>query len=267
MRYSNLHTHTNFSDGKHSVEENILSAIEKKMLSIGFSDHSYTACDTSYCMPAERYPDYHSTVLAMKEKYADQIPVYLGLELDAYSTLQPGIYDYVIASVHYIIKDGVCYPMDESPERQMECRDKAFGGDILAMAQCYYHILAEHVEKTRPTFVGHFDVITKFSLIPESDAAYQKIARAALERIIAACPYIEVNTGAISRGWRKVPYPGFDLLKAMREMGGEPVLSSDSHHRDNLTYYFDESVQLLKEAGFDHVCVFNGKGFDKVYFE
>ena len=29
MKYSNLHTHTSFSDGLHTVEENILSAIEK----------------------------------------------------------------------------------------------------------------------------------------------------------------------------------------------------------------------------------------------
>ena len=30
MRYSNLHTHSTFSDGKHTMEENVLSAIEKE---------------------------------------------------------------------------------------------------------------------------------------------------------------------------------------------------------------------------------------------
>ena len=28
-----------------------------------------------------------------------------------------------------------------------------------------------------------------------------------------------------------------------------------------------KKVEMLKQAGFDHVCVFNGKDFDKVYFE
>ena len=50
MRYSNLQTHSVFSDGKHSLEENVRSAIEKGMCSLGFSDHSFTPCDTSYCM-------------------------------------------------------------------------------------------------------------------------------------------------------------------------------------------------------------------------
>ena len=40
MRFSNLHTHSTFSDGKNTPEEIVLSAIEKNFLSIGFSDHS-----------------------------------------------------------------------------------------------------------------------------------------------------------------------------------------------------------------------------------
>lgn len=267
MRYSNLHTHTTFSDGKHSVEENVLSALEKNMLSIGFSDHSFTACDPSYCMFREKYEDYRSAVLAMKVKYKDRIPVYLGMELDYYSDIDRDQYDYLIASVHYIVKDGVCYPIDHSPEQQIDCRDNAFGGDMMAVAKCYYDMVVEHVEKTRPTFVGHFDVITKFSQMPEEDESYRQMAREALRRVIKTCPYIEVNTGAISRGWRTVPYPNQYLLETLREAGGEPVLGSDSHHRDNLIFHFDETVEMLKQAGFDHVCVFNGKDFDKVYFE
>ena len=50
MRYSNLHTHTSFSDGKADMDAFIREAQEKNMLSIGFSDHSYTPCDLTYCM-------------------------------------------------------------------------------------------------------------------------------------------------------------------------------------------------------------------------
>jgi len=86
MRYTCLHTHSIFSDGKSTVEEHILSAIKKGFASIGFTDHSYTFFDTSYCMKPEQYPDYRKTVLEMQKKYADQIDVFLGLELDGYST-------------------------------------------------------------------------------------------------------------------------------------------------------------------------------------
>ena len=59
---------------------------------------------------------------------------------------------------------------------------------------------------------GHFDVITKFSLMPEADDAYRTIAADALKEVLKICPYIEMNTGAISRGWRKTPYPASYLL-------------------------------------------------------
>ena len=37
----NLHTHSTFDDGKNTIEETVLSAIEKGFDSIGFSGHAY----------------------------------------------------------------------------------------------------------------------------------------------------------------------------------------------------------------------------------
>ena len=85
MRYSNLHTHTTYSDGKHTIRENIESAIEKQMLSIGISDHSYTDFDLTYCIKKEDIPRYIDEIRALREEYADRIEVYLGLELDGYA--------------------------------------------------------------------------------------------------------------------------------------------------------------------------------------
>lgn len=293
MQYSNLHTHSVFSDGKHSIEENIQSAIKKDMISIGFSDHSFTYCDSSYCMKADRYEQYLKEIADMKEKYKGKISVYSGLELDYYSVftdvpvmakiLENGkpdseyviadqdkitlpstdCFDYLIASVHYIIKNGLCYPIDHSAEQQKSCINNAFDGDLLAMAQCYFDMLCEHVERVRPAIVGHFDVLTKFSLMPEKDIRYREIACRALKRILRTCKQIEINTGAISRGWRFVPYPNRYLLETILACQGEIVLGSDSHHKDHLEFYFDEAVNLLKDIGFDHISVFNGDGFER----
>ena len=54
------------------------------------------------------------------------------------------------------------------------------------------------------------------------------------------------------------------LLEVMKQNGGEVVLGSDSHHRDNVIFYFDECVEILKQNQIDHISVFNGKDFDKV---
>ena len=84
MRFSNLHTHTTFSDGVGTVRQNIESAINKNMLSLGISDHSFTACDTSYCMKLSDYDRYFEEISSLKSEYKDKIPVYLGLEKDYY---------------------------------------------------------------------------------------------------------------------------------------------------------------------------------------
>ncbi len=262
MRYSNLHTHTTYSDGKHSPEENVLSAIEKNMLSLGFSDHSFTSNDSSYCMSEYRYSEYLQTIANLKQVYGSQLDIYAGLEMDYYSELSYLSFDYIIASVHYIIKNDINYPIDHSPEQQLDCIQNAFNGDVFAMAQCYYDMLCEHVERIKPTYVGHFDVITKFSLMPEEDARYREIAGNALRRILKSCPYIEINTGAIARGLRKTPYPADYLLQILLEEGGKPVLGSDSHDKNNLIFDFDETVDLLRMIGFEHVYMFNGSGFD-----
>ena len=231
---------------------------------LGFSDHSFTACDTSYCMKKEDYETYCKEIRALKEKYADQLTIFCGLELDYYSDPDVDAFDYVIASVHYINQDGVCYPIDHSAKQQVECMEQLFGGDPVAMAERYFELLCEHVERSKPIFVGHFDVITKFSLMPEEDPRYREIARKAVKRIMKSCPYFEVNSGAIARGWKKLPYPNRFLLEMILEEGGEVLLSSDSHYQENLDYFFDEEVKLLKDVGFDHVSVFNGCGYEQI---
>ena len=98
MWYSNLHNHSTFSDGMHTVAQNVSAAEQLGMLAIGFSDHSYTACDPSYCMKTEDYERYLKAI--EKEKHRSSIPVFAGIEQDYYSEPIFDGLDYVIASVH-----------------------------------------------------------------------------------------------------------------------------------------------------------------------
>ena len=41
------------------------------------------------------------------------------------------------------------------------------------------------------------------------------------------------------------------------------MLGADSHNKDKIIFGFDEAVQRLKNAGFDHIVQFNGTGFDQ----
>lgn len=261
MRYSNIHTHSSFSDGRHSIDENIESAIAQNMLSLGFSDHSYTACDTSYCMKEDDIPEYLNCIGRGKEKYRDAIKIFSGIELDYYSHMDTSLFDFVIASVHYINRGEDVFPVDFSADVQKQCVDRVFAGNVIDFAKCYFDMVVEHVNNVKPQLVGHFDLIDKFGLMPTESEKYRKVSKQALSEVLKLCPYIEMNTGAISRGYRKTPYPVSFLLDSISSERGKIVLSSDSHDKKNLTFFFDECIEILRAHGFHEIHVFDGKQF------
>lgn len=263
MRFTSLHNHTVFSDGVGTVKENIESAISKNLLSIGFSDHSFTPCDTSYCMKLEDYDEYISTINNAKKEYEGIIPVYTGLELDWFSEVDREKFDYIIGSVHYMVIDNICYPIDHSDKQQLHAIEDAFGGNVYDMAKYYFETVVKHAEKNKPDIIGHFDVLTKFSLMPE-DEKYFDIAKEAMTETAKYCNVFEVNTGAISRGYRTEPYPQRKLLEHLLDLGGKVVINADSHNPKNLDCHFVESEALLKEVGFDSHYVFTGKFFEPI---
>lgn len=262
MRYSNLHTHTIFSDGKNTMEKYVMAAQEKNMLSLGFSDHSYTRCDESYCMMPWKYESYREKLEQLKKD--SPLPIYAGLELDACSEDNSSEYDYVIACVHYLYAKGEYCSVDHMPEVNQRCMRDLFGGSPLDMAKCYCDTMLEHVTRCKPTVVGHFDIVNKFGTMPEEDDSYRNVMADCLKEVIRICPYIELNTGAIAKGWKQVPYPAEFLLDTLKAYGGKVVLGSDAHYASKLTFWFDEAVALLKTKGIESICIFNGNGFDEM---
>ena len=74
MYKCNLHTHTQFCDGKCTMEQMTQDAIAKGFVTLGFSPHSFTPFDTSYCM--NDTAGYAAEVKRLKEKYKNEIQVY-----------------------------------------------------------------------------------------------------------------------------------------------------------------------------------------------
>ncbi len=240
---SNYHTHTVYCDGNDTPEALVLEAIRLGCPSIGFSGHSFTEFDQSYCMSRERTEEYKREVRALKEKYRGQIEILLGVEQDYYSEEPTDEYDYVIGSVHYILKDGVYLTVDWTREQQEEDVKIYYGGDFYAYAEDYYKIVADIYRKTKCDIVGHFDLITKFNqddaLFDTKDERYRNAALAAVRALLKTPAAFEINTGAIARGLRTEPYPAKFILDEIYREGGEVLITSDCHAKENLLFGFD----------------------------
>lgn len=267
----NLHTHTVFSDGKHTLEEMVLGAIRAGCTSLGFSDHSPmppAAGPDSWSMKAEKIPAYRTEVLRLREAYAGKLDIFLGLEQDIDSPPPEGDWDYLIGSVHGVWADGCYLSVDESADTFDRAVREHFGGDRLAFAQAYYRQEAKTAGQTGCDIVGHFDLITKFNeggcRFDEGDPRYRAAALEALEALMEREVLFEINTGAISRGCRTSPYPAPFLLEAIREKGGRVCITSDSHSADTIIHAFPQAAALAGSCGFREAWVLTKNGFQPV---
>lgn len=267
MRLQNLHTHTHYCDGKNSPEEMVQSAIAFGFSSLGFSGHIAMPHATGYAMTEERTALYIDEIRALKEKYEGKIDILLGIELDLYSEAPTDMYDYVIGSSHYVAQNGEKRDVDDSLLKTKACIQELFGGDAFAYAKNYYDGVVRLAQTRKFDFVGHFDLLNKFcdyeDIFDMDSAKYQNLALEALHAVKEKYDVFEVNTGAISRGYRKAPYPAPFLLKEMKRIGARLVLTSDCHDARYLNCHFRESYEYIRSCGFDSLLYFTKQGWEE----
>lgn len=267
MRFCTVHTHSVLCDGKNPLEEMARAAFDAGAVSFGASGHSYTPVpwDQGNTLP-EASEAYRAEVLRLREIYQGRMEVLLGIEQDSQSAQPvPDWAEYWIGSVHNLhdSRTGSYYCVDWDAEHLESCLQEMFGGDALAMARKYYTDVAAMAER-KPTILGHLDLIVKLNrdgcFFNEEDPAYQA---AALEALHAADPdatLLEINTGAMSRGYRDTPYPALFLLREWRNMGGRVILTADAHSASAIVWAYDQAAELARTAGFREHTLLTRRG-------
>lgn len=261
----NLHTHSTFCDGKNAPGELVHEAIRMDMDALGFSSHAPLAGQSDWTMSPEDVPRYRAEILRLRERYTGRLEIFLGLEQDYYSPPSGKGWDYQIGSVHCVEKEGRLLPVDYLPEDFVRSVRQYYGGDFLAFAEDYYRLVGAIAERTGCQIVGHFDLITKFnegdSLFDTGHPRYVSAALEALDRLAQHGVILEINTGAMSRGYRSTPYPAPALLRAMRERDLPICITSDCHDRANLLFAFPQAEELARSCGYREQMALTSQGF------
>ena len=269
MRYwQNLHTHTYFCDGKDAPEELVKEAIRLGLTSLGFSGHA-DCYYSNYPLPEHGTEDCIAEVNRLKEVYRDQLEILLGFEYDMYCGIDTAPFDYVLGAMHYLRdREGNFLPFDRDIENMENLINNHFGGDGMAFAKQYYREIAEMPRYVNADIVAHFDTITKLCekkrFFDYESREYLDAAFEAVHALVEKIPVFEVNTGAMSRGYRTVPYPTAPILREMKNAGVHLVLSSDCHDKRYLTYGFDAALDLIRACGFDEIYYLTKSGFRAV---
>ena len=255
FRRIDLHTHTTFCDGRNTPEEMVEAALERSMAAIGICVHTHTPMDESYCASPEGIRAFLAEMDRLKDKYRGRIRVFSGAEQDLYADTDVTPFDYVIASAHYVKVGDEYFPVDESAAIFQTLVQK-LDGDCIRLAELYFDAVAESVRRSCPDIIGHLDLIAKFNendrFFDEADPRYLRAAYGLIDRLLPYTAPFEVNTGAVSRGYRTAPYPSKPLQDYILSRGGRLILSSDAHRKEDLMYGFEElsSLQDSRACGF-----------------
>jgi len=238
MRKVNFHTHTKWCDGADTAEAMCEAALSKGFEALGFSSHVDMISD---------FDAYVEEINSLKEKYRGRLEVSCGIESEGEQGLEkrPQL-DYVIGSFHYVkAPDRSKAAVDHSPAVFRESLEKCYAGDGRRFVTDYFAQEREFVKScaSRFDFLAHPDLVRKFNVrhpfFDEQAEWYHAELKATAEVIAESGMVVEVNTGAISRGWLDDAYPSPEFRRLLRERGVKFLLSADAHSTSALDCAFD----------------------------
>lgn len=244
------HMHSVLSDGKNTYEEMIQSAEAKGLDEIGFSDHVCLK-PVTWAIRLEDIPVMTEQITDLKEKYADQIRVRYGIELDYFpgkeeelSELIEGIpVDYVIGSVHFI--GDWNFDTDQSLYGKWS-NDKLY--------EKYFTLIQKAAKSRLFDIIGHLDIIKKFRVYPETnqDKLFDDTVAIIKENNVV----VELNTGGFDRPCAEFT-PDANILEMCFRHQVDVTLSSDAHRAEHIARHYEGAISLLRQIGYTEIIGFS----------
>lgn len=269
---TNFHTHTTYCDGKNTPEEMVLAAIAKKIDRLGFSAHSMYPFASDWHLESRKHEAYVNEILRLKKAYEDKLEIFLGFEADFvpgicspcfenYRAFKP---DFLIGSVHLLPNEKKIFAVDNNPGELAEGIRTVFNGDTKEAVGYYFSLQREMLLRSDCTILGHADLIRKFNgtlaLFSEDEEWYKKELKATAKAIAQSDVIVEINTGAISRGYMTTPYPSDYFLSLLYERNVPITISSDAHTAEGIDCAFEQAAELAKRIGYTEKAVISSDG-------
>ena len=254
-RNYNLHSHTQFCDGRATMENFVVSAIEMKYTHYGFSPHSPIPVESSCNMKLNSVPLYLDEVMRLRVKYGRQIKLYASMEIDYLSEewgpangyFQSLPLDYRIGSVHFIPSDSGYIDVDGSADNFKIKMQRYFNNDIRHVVETYYSQMTKMLEAGGLDIVGHFDKIGHnaghFKEGIEQEMWYKTLVYDLMDLIKSKGVVVEINTKAWIDHHRL--FPGIAYFDYLKKLDVPIVVNSDAHYPHLISASRDTAFALL----------------------
>ena len=254
--HADYHLHTLFSpDGKNSPEEMCRAALEKGLTEIAVTDHyEFYQAGVFRDKPftSEHMRAQQRELERCRELFAGKLTIRRGVEIgqpqcnpEAARELMEAVpFDYVIGSVHKLSD------LDLGLTQYTEENIPGLAGRNLAM-------LYELADREDFDCMGHIDIIKRYAArqgMRVDLLDWREQLEPILRRLIERGKGLEVNTSGLRQAARET-LPSLAVLKLYRSLGGEILTAgSDAHCTADISAGFDETLAVIREAGFRYLA-------------
>ena len=265
MNLTNYHSHCSFCDGRAPLEEFVKEAIRQGFYSYGVSSHAPLPFPTQWTMEWGQMEAYLDEFKNLRSKYADEIELYVGLEIDYLNEeSNPSVarftelpLDYRIGSVHLLYDAaGEVVDIDCSPAVFKERVDRHFNGDVLRVIRMYFDRLFRMVELGGFDVLGHADKMHYNASCYHpgllDEPWYEALMKDYFSLVASRGYLVEINTKAYdSLG---TFYPNSRYWELMKEYQIKVLVNSDAHYPERINAGRMEALRLLQAKGFATVA-------------
>ena len=265
MNLTNYHSHCSFCDGRAPLEEFVKEAISQGFYSYGVSSHAPLPFPTRWTMEWGQMEAYLDEFKNLRSKYADEIELYVGLEIDYLNEeSNPSVarftelpLDYRIGSVHLLYDAaGEVVDIDCSPAVFKERVDRHFNGDVLRVIRMYFDRLFRMVELGGFDILGHADKMHYNASCYHpgllDEPWYEALMKDYFSLVASRGYLVEINTKAYdSLG---TFYPNSRYWELMKEYQIKVLVNSDAHYPERINAGRMEALRLLQAKGFATVA-------------
>ncbi len=275
MKLFNLHTHTKYSDGNADPEAYVKEAIAQGFDILGFSEHSPLPFLTPFAIKEGLVEEYYKHIDKLKRKYEGKIKIYKSFEFDFIPSVSfdfteysaSGALDYIIGAVHLVksnLDDRLWFidgPLIQTYDDGLE---HLFGGDIKKAVSTYYHQVNEMILTQDFDILAHFDKIKMHNqgrYFREEEQWYIDLVNETIQLIKERGLIVEVNTRGIYKKRSDALFPDIWILKKLHELKIPLTISSDAHQPHEISLYFLETLQILKDIGIRELTIWDNNNW------
>lgn len=252
----NLHSHTQYCDGRAPMEEFARAAAATGFSHYAFTPHSPVPIESGCNMSMADVPAFLSEVKRLQSIYGGDTVFLSGMEIDYLSEEWGPSHPYFtsldldvrIGSVHFVrTQEGESVDIDGSFERFARNMKEKFHDDMRYVVDTFFDQTLAMIESGALDIVGHFDKIGYNGSLYQpgltSTARYKDHIFRVINALARSGAAVEINTKAYGPHGRFFPEPAYweELLR--RDI--PTVVNSDAHYPELINAGRPEALAIL----------------------